>query len=133
MLSCSISLVFQDKLSFWFATGGAGFCLSRSLALRMRPFAARGKFKQVGDKIRLPDDVTMGYLAEHVLGTPLTVVEEFHSHLEPLRFMAGHAAGRRAGRGIDLENQISFSYGSYGQEPNVVPVEGFGDEEDPTR
>ena len=25
--------------SFWFATGGAGFCVSRTLAMRMAPFA----------------------------------------------------------------------------------------------
>lgn len=29
----------QRKISFWFATGGAGFCLSRSLALKMKPLA----------------------------------------------------------------------------------------------
>ena len=25
--------------SFWFATGGAGFCVSRTLAMKMAPFA----------------------------------------------------------------------------------------------
>ncbi|KAG8329864.1 lethal(3)malignant brain tumor-like protein [Homalodisca vitripennis] len=28
-----------QNISFWFATGGAGFCLSRSLALKMLPLA----------------------------------------------------------------------------------------------
>lgn len=32
-------LRWQRKISFWFATGGAGFCLSRSLALKMKPLA----------------------------------------------------------------------------------------------
>lgn len=27
------------EMTFWFATGGAGFCLSRSLALKMQPIA----------------------------------------------------------------------------------------------
>jgi hypothetical protein len=67
--------LFQHKLKFWFATGGAGFCLSRSLATKMLPIAGGGRFETVGDKIRLPDDVTMGYIAEHLLNTPLTVVE----------------------------------------------------------
>ena len=29
----------QGNSSFWFATGGAGFCVSRTLALRMAPYA----------------------------------------------------------------------------------------------
>lgn len=34
-----VSVHFQMKLTFWFATGGAGFCISRSLALKMAPYA----------------------------------------------------------------------------------------------
>lgn len=29
----------QRPVHFWFATGGAGFCISRGLALKMRPWA----------------------------------------------------------------------------------------------
>lgn len=32
-------LLLQQKISFWFATGGAGFCLSRALASKMIPVA----------------------------------------------------------------------------------------------
>lgn len=46
-----------------------------------------GKFITVGDRIRLPDDVTMGYIIEHLLKKQLTVVEQFHSHLEPMKFL----------------------------------------------
>ena len=31
---------FQNTSHFWFATGGAGFCVSRTMALKMAPFAA---------------------------------------------------------------------------------------------
>ena len=118
------SFSFQHKLKFWFATGGAGFCLSRSLASKMLPIAGGGRFETVGDKIRLPDDVTMGYISEHLLNTPLTVVEEFHSHLEPQRFITGDR----------LSGQISFSYSKYGDEMNVVEVDKIFDaSEDPTR
>jgi len=111
----------KKRLSFWFATGGAGFCLSRSLAERMRSHAADGKFYSVADKMRLPDDVTMGYVVELLAGVPMTKVAEFHSHLEPLRLVT------------DLSKQISFSYSSYGSEMNVVDVSGFSEIEDPTR
>lgn len=29
----------QRPVHFWFATGGAGFCISRGLALKMGPWA----------------------------------------------------------------------------------------------
>lgn len=113
----------EKRVSFWFATGGAGFCLSRALGERMRGLASGGKFTELGDKMRLPDDVTMGYVVEALAKVPMTRVEEFHSHLEPLRLVS------------DLHNQISFSYSTYGDtgDRNIVSVSGFSEEEDPTR
>ncbi|XP_054159609.1 fringe glycosyltransferase-like [Oppia nitens] len=75
----------QDNISFWFATGGAGFCISRSLALKMVPLASGGKFISIGDQIRLPDDVTIGYIVERLLNKKLTVVDGLHSHLEAIK------------------------------------------------
>lgn len=72
----------NEKVKFLFATGGAGFCISRSLAIKMMPLASKGKFVTIGDKIRFPDDVTLGFIIEYLLKVPLTVVEQFHSHLE---------------------------------------------------
>lgn len=48
----------------------------------MMPLASRGKLVTIGDKIRFPDDVTLGFIVEYLLKVPLTVVESFHSHLE---------------------------------------------------
>lgn len=58
----------KKKVTFWFATGGAGFCLSRPLAQRMAPLVENGGFVATGENIRLPDDVTVGYIIEHELG-----------------------------------------------------------------
>lgn len=77
----------HKKISFVFATGGAGFCISRALALKMLPIAGNGKFINIGDKIGLPDDVTMGYIIEYLLNVPLTIIDTFHSHLEPMEFL----------------------------------------------
>ncbi|GJQ75756.1 fng [Trypoxylus dichotomus] len=104
-----------QKVKFWFATGGAGFCLSRALALKMMPVASGGKFISTGEKIRLPDDVTMGYIIEHLLKKPLTVIDLFHSHLEPMKFIKREI----------LEDQISFSYSNNKEEWNVVKIDGF--------
>lgn len=35
----SVSVSLQVSVKFWFATGGAGFCISRGLALKMSPWA----------------------------------------------------------------------------------------------
>lgn len=113
-----------NKVSFWFATGGAGFCLSRALALKMMPLASVGKFISIGEKIRLPDDVTMGYIIEHLLKKPLTVIDQFHSHLEPMKFLH-----------LDtFHDQITFSYSRYSKDVmNVVKIDGFDKRIDPTR
>jgi len=115
----------EKKISFWFATGGAGFCLSRPLAEKMAPLVTEGGFVNIGDKIRLPDDVTVGYINEVLLDTPLTHVREFHSHLEPLKTISPHS----------LKDQVTMSYSTYEDtgESNVVSIEGLSRETDPTR
>jgi fringe protein len=112
-----------EEVSFWFATGGAGFCLSRALALRMSPLASGGKFTKICDRIQLPDDVTVGYIAGHLLGQNLTVIPQFHSHFETMKF-------------IDMKNpssEITYSYARYPEYENVLDIDGFTKEEDPTR
>ncbi|XP_015121360.1 fringe glycosyltransferase isoform X1 [Diachasma alloeum] len=113
-----------QKVKFWFATGGAGFCISRALALKMIPVAGGGKFITVGDRIRLPDDVTMGYIIEHLLKKQLTVVEQFHSHLEPMKFLNEDT----------FHEQVSFSYSKDPRDEwNVVKIDGFRLKDDPNR
>ena len=61
---------------------------------------------------------------EHILGEKLTVVPEFHSHLEPMKRLAMD----------ELDKQISFSYISYNGVDNVLDLPGpFSKEVDPTR
>ncbi|XP_076243485.1 fringe glycosyltransferase [Calliopsis andreniformis] len=113
-----------QKVKFWFATGGAGFCISRALALKMTPVAGGGKFITVGDRIRLPDDVTMGYIIEYLLKKQLTVVEQFHSHLEPMKFLNKDT----------FSEQVSFSYSKGPRdELNILKIDGFDMKEDPKR
>ncbi|MEQ2238493.1 hypothetical protein ILYODFUR_033730 [Ilyodon furcidens] len=73
------------SVKFWFATGGAGFCISRGLALKMSPWASLGNFISTAEKIRLPDDCTIGYIIEALLEVTLTHTHLFHSHLENLQ------------------------------------------------
>lgn len=110
----------QEKVSFWFATGGAGFCISRGLALKMMPFTINGRLQSTCGKIRLPDDCTIAFILYNYLGVELTQVHRFHSHLEPLKRM----------KTSTLRQQITFSYSGM---TNVVGISGFNEMEDPSR
>lgn len=112
------------SVKFWFATGGAGFCISRGLALKMSPWASLGNFITTAEKIRLPDDCTVGYIIEALLEVPLTHTGLFHSHLENLQRLPTD----------DLLKQVTLSYGGFENRRNVVSVGGaFSLAEDPTR
>ncbi|XP_042308584.1 beta-1,3-N-acetylglucosaminyltransferase radical fringe [Sceloporus undulatus] len=109
---------------FWFATGGAGFCISRGLALKMSPWASLGSFISTAERIRLPDDCTIGYIIEGLLEVKLLHSPLFHSHLENLQRL----------RGDTVLKQITLSYGGPENKHNVVTVdEVFSVQQDPTR
>jgi len=111
----------KKKVHFLFGTGGAGFCLSRPPVERMGEMV--DNFATTGDIIRLPDDVTVGYIADVVMGVPLILVDTLHSHLEPLRRVDRNS----------LEKQITLSYSTYDNgETNLVELEGIDLEKDPT-
>ncbi|XP_066521825.1 beta-1,3-N-acetylglucosaminyltransferase radical fringe [Hoplias malabaricus] len=112
------------SVKFWFATGGAGFCISRGLALKMSPWASLGNFITTAEKIRLPDDCTVGYIIEALLEVPLTHTLLFHSHLENLQRL----------RTDSILKQVTLSYGGFENRRNVVSIAGgFSLAEDPSR
>lgn len=87
--------------------------------------------------------IVQGYIVEHLLNRQLTVVEEFHSHLEPMKFLKVSqlpeqvplvSQFHRFKCLICLINQITFSYSHYGSEMNVLNIEGsFSRQADPYR
>ncbi|XP_006859848.1 PREDICTED: beta-1,3-N-acetylglucosaminyltransferase lunatic fringe [Chrysochloris asiatica] len=109
---------------FWFATGGAGFCISRGLALKMSPWASGGHFLSTAERIRLPDDCTIGYIVEALLGVPLTRSGLFHSHLENLQQVPAS----------ELHEQVTLSYGMFENKRNAIHLKGaFSVDADPSR
>ncbi|XP_065271752.1 beta-1,3-N-acetylglucosaminyltransferase radical fringe isoform X1 [Emys orbicularis] len=114
----------STTVKFWFATGGAGFCISRGLALKMSPWASLGNFISTAERVRLPDDCTIGYIIEGLLEVKLLHSPLFHSHLENLQRL----------RGESVLQQVTLSYGGPENKHNVVSVaEVFGLQQDPTR
>ena len=98
-----------------------------------------GNFVNAGNKFWFPDDVTLGYiigkmkisfcpasldLLEGLLGVNLTVIPEFHSHLEAMTSLTPP----------ELTSHISFSYLLEEEKNNVISLEGpFTHSVDPTR
>uniref|UniRef100_A0A8C2S2Y5 Fringe-like glycosyltransferase domain-containing protein n=1 Tax=Capra hircus TaxID=9925 RepID=A0A8C2S2Y5_CAPHI len=91
---------------FWFATGGAGFCISRGLALKMSPWASGGHFMSTAERIRLPDDSRVGWPWHH--GPPRIT--------------------------LSVSLQVTLSYGMFENKRNAVHIKGpFSVEADPSR
>uniref|UniRef100_A0AAY4EE17 Fringe-like glycosyltransferase domain-containing protein n=1 Tax=Denticeps clupeoides TaxID=299321 RepID=A0AAY4EE17_9TELE len=112
------------EVEFWFATGGAGFCLSRRLAEKMAPWASGPQFERVSASIRLPDDCTVGFIVERKLGVRMVHSPVFHSHLEDLLLLT-HSA---------MLHQVTLSYGLFENKMNSIDIKGpFSKERDPSR
>ncbi|XP_044841939.1 beta-1,3-N-acetylglucosaminyltransferase manic fringe-like isoform X5 [Mauremys mutica] len=112
------------SVRFWFATGGAGFCISRRLAIKMAPWASGSNFLSTSELIRLPDDCTVGYIVECKLGGRLLPNTLFHSHLENLQLIPRP----------QLLQQVTLSYGVFEKKLNTVELAGpFSQHEDPSR
>ncbi|NXT23839.1 MFNG acetylglucosaminyltransferase, partial [Syrrhaptes paradoxus] len=111
------------SVHFWFATGGAGFCISRKLASKMVPWASGRNFLSTSELIRLPDDCTVGYIIECKVGGQLLPNTLFHSHLENLQLIPPS----------QITQQVTLSYGVFENKLNVVELSGpFSPQEDPS-
>ncbi|NXU85100.1 MFNG acetylglucosaminyltransferase, partial [Xiphorhynchus elegans] len=111
------------SVRFWFATGGAGFCISRKLASKMVPWASGRNFMSTSELIRLPDDCTVGYIIECKVGGQLLPNALFHSHLENLQLIPTS----------QLTQQVTLSYGVFENKLNVIELSGpFSPQEDPS-
>ncbi|XP_057243806.1 beta-1,3-N-acetylglucosaminyltransferase manic fringe isoform X2 [Malurus melanocephalus] len=112
------------SMRFWFATGGAGFCISRELARKMVPWASGRNFLSTSELIRLPDDCTVGFIIECKVGGQLIPNALFHSHLENLQLIPSS----------QLVQQVTLSYGVFENKLNVIELSGpFLPQEDPSR
>ncbi|NWZ05167.1 MFNG acetylglucosaminyltransferase, partial [Agelaius phoeniceus] len=111
------------SVRFWFATGGAGFCISHKLARKMVPWASGRNFLSTSELIRLPDDCTVGYIIECKVGAQLIPNALFHSHLENLQLIPTS----------QLMQQVTLSYGVFENKLNVIELSGpFSPQEDPS-
>ncbi|XP_054762509.1 beta-1,3-N-acetylglucosaminyltransferase radical fringe-like [Lytechinus pictus] len=74
------------------------------------------------NRVRLPDDVTIGFIIEILLKKPLTKVQTFNSHLQQLARIPTR----------QLQNQLTLSYSITESRRNVINLAAIMDN-DPTR
>eukprot|EP00914_Ancora_sagittata_P022211 GHVO01044138.1.p1 GENE.GHVO01044138.1~~GHVO01044138.1.p1 ORF type:complete len:117 (+),score=5.06 GHVO01044138.1:248-598(+) len=97
----------------------------------MMPHTSGGRLKTICEQIRLPDDCSIGYIISHKLKKELTIVKDFHSHLEGLWKINQH----------NIKNQITVSYMCMSSTTSKVRnwcnsvdlSSGFSLHDDPTR
>ena len=107
-----------QRRAFLFATGGAGFCISKGLARKMN--VTHAGFIKISRRIRnMPDDVTVGYLVNNLLQTNLTVIQTFYSHTKRDQHFANHT------RLDDIKKAITLSYPVRGGRSGAVKIPGF--------
>jgi len=90
----------KSEHHFFFATGGAGICLSHPLLQSLGRSLSRDHFTRECERTGLSDDVLLGYLISRQEGVRLTISNRLHSHLEDLTLIKSNF----------LQNQISLSY-----------------------
>merc|ERR1719354_185116 len=129
-LADPITVGYKGKTSpFRFAHGGCGFCVSRKLAMKMKPFVAGSNFEKLNNELshKINDDCLIGFVVTHILQVNLVESNLFNSHY--------HHKELRNLTLEDLPKQVSLSYS---KNLRVKITEGietkfFDVEEDPSR
>jgi len=122
----AMTTLFDDEpVQFWFATGGAGICISQTLAVKISPWCKGEEFVRTSEKLKLPDDCTLGFIITNRAGVELSQCPLFHSHLERLSTIKESIFAK----------QVSFSFQTGQTDSNVVKLKEpfFNASFDPTR
>ncbi|CEF66905.1 Fringe glycosyltransferase [Strongyloides ratti] len=90
--------LYINNFNLKYATGGAGFCISNAILSTIKNDIKNGNYLETALNNRLPDDMAFSYFIEYNYNFPLTVVSNFHSHLEISSEI------------LDPSNEISLSF-----------------------
>uniref|UniRef100_H2Z083 Fringe-like glycosyltransferase domain-containing protein n=1 Tax=Ciona savignyi TaxID=51511 RepID=H2Z083_CIOSA len=72
------------QYNYRFAHGGAGCCISRPLAWKMKPWCGREAIVKTQMEASMNDDCALGFIITALLGVDITLTDLFHSHHENL-------------------------------------------------
>ena len=102
---------------FWFATLGAGVCLSKGTIDLLRPYTSNvSLFVDGCIRENYHDDIYLGFLLSAYLNVNLTKTDRFHSHLEK-DFYSDRKTFLQT-----FPKQITFGFGSPNRFPYFLPL-----------
>ena len=102
--------------AFWFATLGAGVCLSKRVIVLLRPYTLQPtEFVDGCRRENYHDDIYVGFLINAYLNTSLTKSNLFHSHLEKFFYQ-----DEKKFQQI-FKQQITFGFRRPDRYPNFLP------------
>lgn len=79
------------------------------------PFS-QGSFIDTAEKVRLPDDCTIGYIIEGLLGVKMQHSNLFHSHLENLQRLPRNSLLQQ----VCYVLYLFFTLGTFGDPPTYI-------------
>ena len=101
---------------FWFATLGAGVCLSKRTLTLLKPYTQNAsQFVDGCIRENYHDDIYLGFLLSGYLNISLTKTNRFHSHLEKSFYNNKQTFLRT------FTNEITFGFGSPNRYPHFLP------------
>lgn len=101
---------------FWFATLGAGVCLSKESIRQLRPFTKTiSQFVKGCQRENYHDDIYLGFLLAAFLNISLTKTHRFHSHLERTFY------SNRTRFYQSFSQQITFGFRRPDRYPHYLP------------
>ncbi|CAF1256121.1 unnamed protein product [Adineta steineri] len=101
---------------FWFATLGAGVCLSKQTIHLLKPYTqTTSEFVDGCIRENYHDDIYLGFLLSAYLNITLTKTDRFHSHLEK-SFYSNKQTFLRT-----FTNQITFGFRTPDRYPYFLP------------
>uniref|UniRef100_H2Z5N4 Fringe-like glycosyltransferase domain-containing protein n=1 Tax=Ciona savignyi TaxID=51511 RepID=H2Z5N4_CIOSA len=111
--------------SYQFAHGGAGCCISRPLAIKMKPWCGRKALVKTQSEAGLPDDCALGFIITTLLKVDIIVSDFFHSDYENLTSINPNTFYKQVSLGWSNTNKIDFK--------NSSQSKVFNEEQDPSR
>ena len=102
---------------FWFATLGAGVCLSKRTVYLLKPYIqTTSQFVDGCLRENYHDDIYLGFLLHGYLNISLTKTDRFHSHLEKNFYNQQQTFLRT------FNDQITFGFRSPDRYPHFLPL-----------
>nr|XP_002120813.1 beta-1,3-N-acetylglucosaminyltransferase lunatic fringe [Ciona intestinalis] len=108
-----------------FAHGGAGCCISRPLALKMKPWCGREKLVVTTRETHMNDDCALGFIITNRLKIYITITDLLHSTREKLKNLNPDTLHEQVSLGQALGNTVNLN--------KVKSSKIFNHDVDPTR